>query len=71
MNVESPRKYLLYYYGENNLEAIRNDRFKLVFPHEHATYLEAGVDGYPGKSGENISIYLYMICVEIREKDMM
>jgi arylsulfatase len=47
----SPRKYFLYYYNKNSLEAVRDDRFKLIFPHGHATYLEPGNDGFPGKVG--------------------
>jgi len=46
----SPRKYFLYYYRQNDLDAIRNDRFKLVFPHEGRTYegFMPGNDGQPG-----------------------
>ena len=47
----TPRKYFLYYYRKNNLEAVRDDRFKLVFKHEGRTYGEylPGMDGKPGK----------------------
>lgn len=48
-NDVSPRKYLLYYFGKNSLEAVRNDRFKLVLPHDYSSYLEPGNDGWPGK----------------------
>jgi arylsulfatase len=50
---KSPREYFLYYYGGNDLEAIRDERFKLVFPHTHETYHSdlPGNDGYPGKRG--------------------
>jgi len=48
----SPREYFLYYYETNNLEAVRDAQFKLVFPHQHNTYQEPpGMDGYPGKVG--------------------
>lgn len=54
------REYFFYYYGVNNLEAVRNNRFKLVFPHKHATYLIPGENGYPGNVGENkIDLSLY------------
>ncbi len=56
----SPRKYFLYYYGINNLEAIRDHRFKLIFPHKHAVYLEPGYNGFPGKVGQDetgLSLY--------------
>ena len=33
-----PRDHLFYYYGKNNLEAIRKDNWKLVFPHETRSY---------------------------------
>ncbi len=46
----NPRKYFLYYFGKNELEAVRDERFKLVFPHEYRAYLAPGNDGYPGKT---------------------
>lgn len=56
----TPREYLLYYYGENSLEAIRDDRFKLIFPHSYSTYLIPGNNGFPGKSKQNkIGLSLY------------
>jgi len=50
----SPRKYFLYYYHRNDLEAVRNDRFKLVFPHAGRTYENflPGDDGLPGQVNE-------------------
>lgn len=55
-NINTPvRKYFLYYYHDNNLEAIRNDQFKLVFPHPGRTYdFLPGNDGMPGKTVEDI-----------------
>lgn len=46
-----PRDHLLYYYGRNNLEAVRKGKWKLVFPHPHRTYENhlPGNDGYPGE----------------------
>ncbi|MDR2497747.1 MAG: sulfatase [Tannerellaceae bacterium] len=44
----SPRKSFYYYYEKNDLEAVRNERFKLVLPHEHRAYLVPANDGYPG-----------------------
>jgi arylsulfatase len=43
-----PRAYFLYYYQRNNLEAVRNDRFKLVLPHQGRTY----VGFLPGNNGQ-------------------
>ncbi|GAB6121514.1 sulfatase family protein [Dysgonomonas termitidis] len=59
---ESPRKYFLYYYGGNDLEAIRDSRFKLIFPHEHESYRTnlPGNDGFPGIRGRSrISVSLF------------
>ena len=52
--VFSPRKYFLYYYRQNDLNAVRNDRFKLVFPHAGRTYegFLPGNDGLPGQVNE-------------------
>ena len=48
--MESPRESLYYYYGRNNLEAVRYKNWKLVLPHISRSY--AGVlpanDGIPG-----------------------
>jgi arylsulfatase A-like enzyme len=47
-----PRKLLYYYYGNNMLRAVRNDRFKLVAPHSYASNEGQlpGKDGIPGKT---------------------
>lgn len=49
-----PRNTFLYYYRENNLEAVRNSSFKLVLPHPGRTYegFLPGNDGKPGKLNE-------------------
>src|SRR5690606_9672143 len=49
-----PRKVFYYYYGQNNLEAVRNGRWKLVFPHPGRTYegFQPGEDGSAGKLNE-------------------
>jgi arylsulfatase len=53
----NPRKYFLYYYRKNSLEAVSNGSWKLVFPHPGRTYegFEPGKDGNPGKVNENNS----------------
>lgn len=48
----APRAYFLYYFEENNLEAVRDEGFKLVLPHKHRIYLAPGNDGYPGRTAE-------------------
>lgn len=49
---KSPRSYFLYYYRKNDLQAIRDEQFKLVFPHEHGSYQRhlPGNDGHPGRT---------------------
>jgi arylsulfatase len=49
-----PRENFLYYYRENNLEAVRDQRFKLVLPHTGRSYdgFLPGEDGIPGKVTE-------------------
>jgi arylsulfatase len=56
--VESPRKALFYYYRKNNLEAVQDGQWKLVFPHKGRTYVgfEPGKDGMPGKANENSEV---------------
>ncbi|MBE0678381.1 MAG: sulfatase [Bacteroidales bacterium] len=46
----SPRKSFFYYYRKNNLEAVTDGRWKLVFPHNGRTY-EGFMPGNDGKSG--------------------
>lgn len=51
----NPRTSFLYYYRKNNLEAVRDENWKLVFPHPGRTYegFAAGKDGMPGGANEN------------------
>jgi arylsulfatase len=55
-NKADPRTTFYYYYRNNNLEAIRKDQWKLVFPHEGRSYVnqEPGKDGFPGPAPENV-----------------
>jgi arylsulfatase A-like enzyme len=58
----NPRDHFVYYYGINNLEGVRKDHWKLVFPHEHRTYKKnpPGQDGWPGaqpKDTAEIALY--------------
>lgn len=47
----SPRKSFVYYYRKNDLEAVTDGMFKLIFPHQYVTYGAhlPGNDGQPGK----------------------
>ena len=53
----NPRTTFLYYYRRNNLEAVRDENWKLVFPHPGRTYegFSAGKDGMPGSANENFT----------------
>lgn len=46
----TPRKSFVYYLNKNDLEAVTDGEFKLVFPHRYVTYGEhlPGNDGMPG-----------------------
>lgn len=51
-----PRREFLYYYGKNNLMAVRRDNWKLILPHKGRTHEQGnrvGKDGFPGQSIEN------------------
>lgn len=60
-NNHSPRKSFLYYYRKNDLEAVRDGQFKLVFPHGYDSYrLAPGNDGFPGpRKKEKAALSLY------------
>jgi arylsulfatase A-like enzyme len=45
-NAQSPHDAFYCYYGGGQLQAVRNDRFKLVFPHSYRT-----LNGHPGGTG--------------------
>ncbi|MCL2692717.1 MAG: sulfatase [Rikenellaceae bacterium] len=54
----NPREYFLYYYRDNQLQAVRNAEFKLVLPHRSRTYegYLPGNDGRPGEVSENMDV---------------
>ncbi|MDR2388186.1 MAG: sulfatase [Tannerellaceae bacterium] len=59
-SVPPPRTHFFYYFEENDLEAVRDERFKLVLPHRHRLYLAPGNDGFPGPTAEqDIDLSLY------------
>lgn len=51
----NPRNTFLYYYRENNLEAVREGNWKLVFAHPGRSYegYQPGKNGVPGPANEN------------------
>lgn len=46
-----PHDFFYYYYKQNDLEAVTDGHFKLIFPHKHRTYTlyPPGNDGKPGQ----------------------
>lgn len=50
----NPREYFAYYFNRNDLEAVTDGKFKLVFPHKYVTYgaFAPGNDGMPGNLTE-------------------
>lgn len=52
----NPRTSFAYYFNNNDLEAITDGTFKLIFPHKHVTYEEyvPGNDGQPGNLSTRI-----------------
>ena len=53
----NPRKDFVYYYGENNLEAVTNGAFKLIFPHTYRSY-ESHLPANDGAHGKTTNIKL-------------
>lgn len=49
-----PRKELFYYFGKNNLNAVRKGNWKLVFPHTFMSY--HALPGNNGKGGPRIMV---------------
>jgi arylsulfatase A-like enzyme len=67
---KSPHEALYFYYGRNNLEALRAGRWKLVFPHKYASLTgEPGKDGQPnGYSRQECGLELYDLANDIGEE---
>ena len=54
----NPRKSFVYYLNKNDLEAVTDGSFKLVFPHKYVTY-GAYTPGNDGQPGELTTLQLY------------
>lgn len=56
----NPRKVFYYYYGKNNLEAVRYNDWKLILPHQGRSYHNRlpKNDGFPGNVSENVTFPL-------------
>lgn len=48
-NADPVREALCFYYQNNDLEAVTDGRFKLIFPHKYLAYGMPGDDGQPGE----------------------
>ncbi len=63
-----PRKDFVYYYDRNNLKAVRDSRWKLVFPSRSQTYntpATIGNEGFPGKfATDTVHLALYDLSVD-------
>ncbi len=48
-SISSPHKFFCYYYGGDQLQAVRDRQYKLVFPHSYSSLMEkpGGKDGSP------------------------
>ncbi|AWI10622.1 sulfatase family protein [Ereboglobus luteus] len=59
----NPRESFCYYYRKNNLEAVTDGNFKLIFPHPHRTYegFAPGVDGKPGPVNEKAKLEIPLL----------
>lgn len=68
----SPHEALYFYYGQNNLEALRSGRWKLHFPHGYRSMhgREPGRDGVPGKYdyGVRSGLELYDLELDVGEQ---
>ena len=51
----NPRDEFYYYFGKNNLNAVRKGNWKLVFPHSYQSY-EATIPGNDGYGGKRIRV---------------
>ncbi|MBD5234531.1 MAG: sulfatase [Bacteroidales bacterium] len=62
-SASSPRKFFTYYYRKNDLEAVSDGRYKLIFPHTYNSNegCRQGRDGMPGdiREGRVEAIELY------------
>lgn len=66
---QSPRNELLYYFKQNDLNAIRIGNYKLVFPHNYPTVIIPGKDGANGKTEQvTADLALYDLQTDPSEK---
>jgi arylsulfatase A-like enzyme len=67
---KSPHEALYFYYGKNELQAMRWNKWKLHFPHRYRRVLEAGMDGERGKYQYTRTVLeLYDLAEDIHERN--
>ena len=49
---KSPHESMSFYYGNQELQALRSGKWKLILPHTYRTIEKAGADGTSGKHGK-------------------
>ena len=66
---KSPHDVLYFYYGVNNLEALRSGKWKLVLPHQYRSLTDTpGADGMPaGYTFPKCGLELYDLAADIGE----
>ncbi len=69
-STESPQQAYFFWYRQNELHAVRSDRWKLYFPHRYRTMTgqEPGADGIPGRYTHlNSDLELYDLAADVQE----
>ena len=67
---ESPQKAYFFWYRQNELHAVRSDRWKLYFPHRYRTMIgqAPGADGIPGRYTHlDSGLELYDLVTDVQE----
>jgi len=68
-DAKSLHEALFFYYGRNNLEAMRSGKWKLHFPHGYLSMVKPGRNGNPGNNKRaNTGLALYDLSTDIGEK---
>lgn len=69
-DAKSSHEALFFFYGRNNLEAMRSGKWKLHFPHGYLSVVKPGRDGKPGSNKRaNTGLALYDLSTDIGEKN--
>jgi len=67
-NAKSPHDALFFYYGNNELQAMRSGKWKLYFPHKYNSVKQSGNNGLPGKCEMlSVGLELYDLSTDVSE----